>query len=68
MCFSNLGCNEGSLFVDKVKLLDGFVHTEPPDKLGNVPHLLVRVLHIVPHVAHIGRPVLPIRLPNSLVV
>ena len=65
---SNLGCNEGPLLVDEVKLLDGFVHTEPPDKLGNVPHLLVRVLHVVPHVTHIGRPVLPVWLPHSLIV
>ena len=68
MFFSNLSCNESTLLVDKIKLLDGFVHTEPPNKLCDMPHLLVGVLHIVPHVTHIGWPVLPIWFPHSLVV
>ena len=69
-CFqmSNLCCNKGPFLVDKIKLFDGFIHTESPDKLSNVPHLLVRVLHTIPHVTHIGRPVLAVWLPHPLIV
>merc|ERR1719234_303441 len=66
--FNNLCCNKGPFLVDKIKLFDGFIHTESPDKLSNVPHLLVRVLHTIPHVTHIGRPVLAVRLPHPLIV
>ena len=65
---SNLSCNEGPFLVDKIKLFDGLIHTEPPDKLCNVPHFLVCVLHIVPHVTNICRPVLAVWFPHPLIV
>ena len=65
---SNLCCYESPFLVDEIELFNSLVHAKPPDKLRNVPHLLVGVLDVVPHVADVGWSVLTIWFPNPLVV
>ena len=65
---SNLCGYESPFLVDEIELFNSLVHAKPPDKLRNVPHLLVGVLDVVPHVADVGWSVLTIWFPNPLIV